>query len=76
MSNEFNYKNLDPIIHSKIRLGIISYLYRIEEAEFNEIKLQLNTTDGNLSVHLTKLEENKYIVSKKFFKGKIPCTTY
>jgi len=76
MGNQFDYQKLDPLIHSKIRLGIISFLFRIEEAEFNELKSQLKATDGNLSVHLSKLEENGYIGMRKYFKGKIPCTSY
>ncbi len=72
----YNYKNLDDIIHSRIRLAIISVLLGIEHAEFNYIKKSVDTTDGNLSVHLKKLEEAGYVDVKKEFVERKPVSSY
>lgn len=74
--NEFDYKQLDEIIHSRIRLAIMAVLISVEEAEFNFLKEQVNTTDGNLSVHLKKLEESVYISVKKEFIDRKPLSVY
>lgn len=74
--SEFDYQNLDDIIHSRIRLAIMSVLITVEEAEFNFLKEKVNTTDGNLSVHLKKLEEANYISVKKEFIDRKPKTVY
>jgi DNA-binding HxlR family transcriptional regulator len=74
--DNFDYKQLDDVIHSRIRLAIISVLISVEEAEFNFIKAKVNATDGNLSIHLKKLEEVSYIDFRKEFVGKKPQTTY
>ena len=65
---------LDPIIHAPTRLAILSILITVESANFTFLKESTGTTDGNLSTHLTKLEENGYIIIKKTFKGKKPQT--
>ncbi len=72
----FDYHQLNDIIHSRIRLAIISVLVAIEDAEFNFLKEKVKTTDGNLSVHLRKLEEAEYIKVKKEFVGRKPVSTY
>jgi DNA-binding HxlR family transcriptional regulator len=64
---DFDYQQLDDRIHSRIRLAIMSILVGVEQAEFNFLKQQVKTTDGNLSIHLRKLEEAKYITVKKEF---------
>ena len=74
--NEFDYQQLDDIIHSRIRLAIISVLISVEEAEFNFLKEKVNTTDGNLSVHIRKLEEAGYVSVKKEFVDRKPKTIY
>lgn len=74
--NEFDHQQIDDIIHSRIRLAIISLLISVEEAEFNFIKEKVNTTDGNLSVHIKKLEEAGYVSVKKEFIDRKPRTTY
>jgi DNA-binding HxlR family transcriptional regulator len=74
--NEFDYQQLDEIIHSRIRLAVISVLISVEEAEFNFLKEKVNTTDGNLSVHIRKLEEAGYIKVKKEFIDRKPKTVY
>ncbi len=66
---------LDPVIHSRTRLAVLSILVSVKEASFNYLKETIETTDGNLSVSLSKLEEAGYISIKKAFKGKKPLTT-
>lgn len=68
-------KELDPLLHSQLRLGIMSILISTESAEFTFIKEQTNSTAGNLSVQLDKLSEAGYISIEKSFKGKKPLTT-
>jgi len=72
----FDYHQLNDIIHSRIRLAIISVLVTVDEAEFNFLKEKIKTTDGNLSVHLRKLEEAQYITVKKEFVGRKPVSSY
>jgi DNA-binding MarR family transcriptional regulator len=66
---------LDPLLHSQLRLGIISILMSVESAEFTFLKEKTNSTAGNLSVQLDKLSEAGYINIEKSFKGKKPLTT-
>jgi len=68
--------DFDPLIHERIRLGILSALAVNESLSFNDLKRVLNTTDGNLSVHARKLEEAAYIHCDKSFEGRTPRTTY
>ena len=68
--------SLDEVIHQKVRLGIMSALMASQEADFRFLKETLNATDGNLSIHLTKLEDAGYVVSRKEFVRKKPHTTY
>ena len=72
----FDYHQLNDIIHSRIRLAIISVLIAVDEAEFNFLKEKVKTTDGNLSVHLRKLEDVGYINVKKEFVGRKPVSRY
>jgi len=67
---------LDPIIHVRVRLGIVSALAVEESLTFNELKERLETSDGNLSVHARRLEEAGYIEIEKSFAGRIPRTDY
>lgn len=67
---------LDPLIHDRIRLGIVSALAVNESLTFNDLKALLNTTDGNLSVHARKLEEALYLEVRKFFEGRKPRSEY
>lgn len=67
--------NLDPIIHAPTRLAILSILISVENANFTFLKESTGTSDGNLSTHLTKLEESGYISIEKKFVGKKPQTT-
>ena len=68
--------DFDPLIHERIRLGILSALAVNEALSFNDLKHLLNTTDGNLSVHARKLEEANYVGCDKSFEGRTPRTTY
>ena len=67
---------LDRLIHERMRLGIVSALAANESLTFNDLKLLLGTTDGNLSVHARKLEDAKYITCTKTFEGRVPRTEY
>ena len=67
---------LDPIIHVRVRLGIVSALAVEESLTFNELKERLETSDGNLSVHARRLEEAGYVEIRKSFEGRIPRTDY
>ncbi len=68
-------KELDPLLHSQLRLGVMSLLMSVESAEFTFLKEKTNSTAGNLSVQLDKLSEAGYIAIEKSFKGKKPLTT-
>ena len=68
------FQPLDPLLHSELRLAVMSLLISAEEAEFPYIKEQTGATAGNLSVQLDKLSTAGYIEVEKTFKGKKPCT--
>lgn len=74
--SEFDYQHLDDLIHSRIRLAVMALLVTIDEADFVFMKEKVNTTDGNLSVHLKKLEDAGYITVKKEFINRKPKTMY
>lgn len=65
---------VDEIIHTRLRLGIMSYLLNAEIAEFTELKTALKATQGNLSIHLRKLESAGYIEIEKSFPDRKPLT--
>lgn len=69
------FKELDPLLHSQLRLAIMSLLISVESAEFTFIKEKTNSTAGNLSVQIDKLSTAGYIEVNKTFKGKKPLTT-
>ena len=68
------FKELNPILHSQLRLAIMSILLTVEEAEFVYFKEKTQSTAGNLSVQLDKLSKAGYVEITKTFKGKMPCT--
>ena len=70
----FDVNRLDDAIHGRMRLGIMAYLADAEAADFNELKDLLDATQGNLSVHLRKLEDAGYIEIVKSFQGRKPLT--
>lgn len=68
-------KPLDPLLHSQLRLAVMSLLMNLDEADFVYIKQQTQATAGNLSVQLDKLAEAGYVTIEKGFAGKKPRTT-
>jgi len=68
------FKELDPILHSQLRLAVISLLIGLKEAEFTFIREKTNATAGNLSVQINKLKEADYIQVTKQFKDNYPQT--
>ncbi|MBK6937026.1 MAG: transcriptional regulator [Chitinophagaceae bacterium] len=68
------FKDLDPILHSQLRLAIISLLITVKEAEFTFLREKTNATAGNLSVQIQKLKEAGYIDVIKQFKDNYPQT--
>jgi DNA-binding transcriptional ArsR family regulator len=69
------FKELDPILHSQLRLAVMSLLIGVKEAEFTFIREKTNSTAGNLSVQVQKLKEAGYIDVIKQFKDNYPQTT-
>jgi DNA-binding MarR family transcriptional regulator len=69
------FKELDPLLHSQLRLAVMSILLSVESADFVFLKQQTDSTAGNLSVQLDKLSAADYIVVKKAFVGKKTRTT-
>lgn len=68
------FKKLDPLLHSELRLAIMSILINVDEADFVYLKAETEATSGNLSVQLEKLSEAKYIEIEKLFENKKPRT--
>jgi len=69
------FKNLDPILHSQVRLAIMTILVNVKSAEFSFLLENIETTKGNLSFQISKLKEVKYIQVKKSFRKNYPLTT-
>ena len=67
-------KELNPLLHSELRLGVMSILISVDEADFTYLKQETKATAGNLSVQIDKLSKAEYIEVTKTFKGKMPCT--
>jgi predicted transcriptional regulator len=68
------FKDLDPVLHSQLRLAIISILMSVEVAEFSYLKDETGSTPGNLSIQITKLKEAGYIDVTKKFRDNYPLT--
>lgn len=68
------FKELDPILHSQLRLAIVSILISVKEAEFTYLREKTTATSGNLSVQLNKLKDAGYIAISKQFKDNYPLT--
>jgi len=75
MEKPLKPREIDQLIHERVRLAIVSTLAVVPEMSFNELKRSLQVTDGNLSVHARTLEEAGYIKIKKSFRGRKPLTT-
>ena len=69
------FPKLDPLLHSELRLAVMSILAGVDEADFSYLKKQTGATSGNLSVQIDKLTSAGYITVEKGFKGKMPRTT-
>ena len=69
------FPKLDPILHSELRLAVMSILAGADEADFTYLKNQTGATSGNLSVQIDKLTTAGYITVEKGFKGRMPRTT-
>jgi len=68
------FKELDPVLHSQLRLAVVSLLMGVESAEFTFIREQTGATAGNLSVQITKLKEAGYLEVTKKFSNNYPQT--
>ena len=71
---DFDIAKIDDVIHGRLRLGIMAYLADAEVADFNELKAALQATQGNLSIHLRKIEDAGYIKIEKSFLARKPLT--
>lgn len=68
------FKELNPLLHSELRLAVMSILIGVESADFVFLREQTGSTAGNLSVQLNKLSDAGYVEIEKTFRGKMPCT--
>lgn len=69
------FKDLDPLLHSQLRMAIVSLLMSVEQAEFTFIREKTGATAGNLSVQISKLKEAGYLEVEKSFRDNFPLTT-
>lgn len=72
----YDHRRLDPLVHSRVRLAVLSLLAGAESAAFPYIRDQVRTSDGNLATHLRKLEEAGYVAMEKEFVDRKPVTRY
>jgi len=72
----YEFDLIDDLIHSRVRLATMAYLSGAGAADFNAIKAAVKATDGNISVHLRKLEDAGYLTSVKQFNGRKRQTLY
>jgi len=72
---EQEFRNLDPLLHSQLRLAVVSLLVSVQQAEFGYLREKAGATAGNLSAQLTKLESAGYVKVVKSYKNNYPCTT-
>ncbi|MDR2890053.1 MAG: transcriptional regulator [Alistipes sp.] len=68
------FRELDPLLHSELRLAVMSVLIGVESADFSFLREQTGATAGNLSVQIDKLSAAGYISVEKTFRGKMPRT--
>jgi DNA-binding HxlR family transcriptional regulator len=68
--------DLDPVVHGKLRLAVLSLLISVEEADFTWLRQKTGSTDGNLGAQMLKLEEAGYVAMEKRFAGRKPQTLY
>ncbi|MCE5315580.1 MAG: transcriptional regulator [Armatimonadota bacterium] len=72
----FDYRELDPILESRMRVGILALLLNGDSVDFVHMRDRMQATDGNLARHLRRLEEADYVKMEKSFIGRRPCTSY
>lgn len=72
----FEYQQLDDLIHSRIRLSVMSILASVESAEFTYLRDRTGATDGNIGAHLRKLEDGGYVEVEKRFEDRKPVSRY
>lgn len=70
----FDYREIDDVIHGRVRLAVMAYLSGAGSADFTLLRGKVGVTDGNLSVHIRKLEEAGYVSVEKKFAGRRPQT--
>jgi DNA-binding MarR family transcriptional regulator len=70
----FDISEIDEVVHGRLRLGIMAFLSGAGRADFGELKAKLSASDGNLSVHLRKLEDAGYVAVEKSFRKRKPLT--
>ncbi|GAB5347918.1 hypothetical protein TMRO357_00847 [Alteriqipengyuania sp. 357] len=70
-----DYRTIDDTIHGRVRLATMAYLSSAECADFGELRVRTGVSDGNLSVHLRKLEDAGYVRIEKRFEARKPVTT-
>lgn len=73
---DFDHTRLDEIIHSRLRLAIMTVLATVERAEFTFLRDQVKATDGNLGSHLRKLEDAGYVAVRKRIVERKPASDY
>ncbi len=73
---DFDYQQIDDLIHSRIRLAVMAALTTMGPVSFSLIKETVGATDGNLSVHIRKLEEGGYLSVEKSFVDRKPVSIY
>lgn len=71
-----SFDDLNPLLHSQLRLAIMSLLISVEKADYNFIKEKTEASSGNISVQISKLEDAGYVEINKTFKNKRPNTSY
>ena len=72
----YDYRQFDPLVHSRIRLSVLAILVSVDDAEFTYLREQVKATDGNLGAHLRRLEEGGYLDVTKHFVDRKPVTRY
>ncbi|MCW8818984.1 MAG: transcriptional regulator [Ignavibacteriaceae bacterium] len=75
-NKDFDYRKLDKVIHSRIRFAALCFLEETEQASFIEIRDRVKATDGNLSVHMRRLEEAGYVYCDKTYSKRVPLSLY
>jgi DNA-binding transcriptional ArsR family regulator len=71
---DFDYREIDEVIHGRVRLSVMAYLSGAETASFADLLKRAQVSEGNLSVHLRKLEDAGYVEVEKRFVGRKPQT--